>query len=65
MTYVLVKICYKLYCTYVIQGVKKSFDKVTSWPQLISKFLVAPTYTLFATLLLIDLAPFYALGVFV
>ena len=34
------------------------FDKVTSWPQLISKFVVAPTYTLFATLLLIGLAPF-------
>ena len=34
---ILVKIYYKL--TYVIQGVKNIFDKVTSWPQLISKFL--------------------------
>ena len=38
----LVKICYKL--LYVIQGVKNLFDEVTSWPQLISKFLVTPTY---------------------
>ena len=27
---------------YVIQGVKCIFDKVTSWPQLTSKLLVAP-----------------------
>ena len=37
---IVVKICYKL--LYVIQVVKKIFDKLTSWPQLISKFLVAP-----------------------
>ena len=36
---ILVKICYKL--LYVIQGVENSFGKVTSWPQLISEFLVA------------------------
>ena len=37
---IFVKICYKL--LYVIQVVKKIFDKyITSWPQLISKFLVA------------------------
>ena len=36
---ILVKICSELLC--VIQGVKSIFDKVTSWPQLISKFLVA------------------------
>ena len=37
---ILVKICYKLF--YVIQGVENSFrGKVTSWPQLISEFLVA------------------------
>ena len=36
---ILVKICYKLLC--VIQGVENSFGKVTSWPQLISEFLVA------------------------
>ena len=35
---ILMKICYKL-----IQGVKNIFDKVTSWPQLISKLLVTPT----------------------
>ena len=35
---ILVKICYKL--LYVIQGVENSFGKVTSWPQLISEFLV-------------------------
>ena len=34
---ILVKICYKL--LYVIQGVE--IGKVTSWPQLISEFLVA------------------------
>ena len=33
---ILVKICYKL--LYVSQGVKNSFGKVTSWPQLISEF---------------------------
>ena len=33
---ILVKIC-----LYVIQGVENSFGKVTSWPQLISEFLVA------------------------
>ena len=38
---ILVKICYKL--LYVIQGVKNIFDKVTSLPWLISKFLVTPT----------------------
>ena len=37
---ILVKICYKL--LYVIQGVENSFGKVTSWPKLISEFLVAP-----------------------
>ena len=37
---ILVKICYKL--LYVIQGVKKIFDK----PQLISKFLVIHTFTM-------------------
>ena len=37
---ILVKICYKL--LYVIQGIENSFDKVTSWLQLISEFLVAP-----------------------
>ena len=36
---ILVKICYKL--LYVIQLIENSFDKVTSWPQLISEFLVA------------------------
>ena len=39
---ILVKICYKL--LYVIQFnqlVENSFGKVTSWPQLISEFLVA------------------------
>ena len=34
----IVKICYKL--LYVILGVKSIFDKVASWPQLISKLLV-------------------------
>ena len=33
---ILVKICYKL--LYVVEN---SFGKVTSWPQLISEFLVA------------------------
>ena len=36
---ILVKICYKL--LYIIQLVENSFGKVTSWPQLISEFLVA------------------------
>ena len=39
MTKPIVKICYKL--LYVILGVKSIFDEVTSWPQLISKLLVA------------------------
>ena len=38
---ILVKTCYKL--LYVPQGVENSFGKVTSWPQLISEFLVAHT----------------------
>ena len=37
---------------------------LTSWPQLIYKFLIAPTY-LFAMLLLIGLTPLCAQGVFV
>ena len=40
MTKPIVKICYEL--LHVIQGAKSIFDKVTSWPQLISKLLVAP-----------------------
>ena len=36
----IVKICYKL--LYIIQGVKSIFDKVASWPQLMSYLLVAP-----------------------
>ena len=36
---ILVKMCYKI--LYVIQGVVNSFGKVTSWPLLISEFLVA------------------------
>ena len=40
VTKLIVKICYKL--LYVIQGVKSIFDKVTSWPQLMRKLLVAP-----------------------
>ena len=36
---ILVKICYKL--LYVIQGVENIFSEVTSWPPLISKFLVS------------------------
>ena len=39
MTKPIVKICYKL--LYVILGVKSTFDEVTSWPQLITKLLVA------------------------
>ena len=59
---IVVKICYKL--LYVIQVVKKIFDKyVISWPQLISKFLVAHTY-LFAMLLLIGLTLFLHSGCF-
>ena len=58
---ILVKICYKL--LYVIQGVENSFGKVTSWPQLISEFLVAHA-CMFAMLLLIGLALFYTPGVF-
>ena len=54
---ILVKIYYKL--LYVIQGVE---GKVTTWPQLISEFLVAHALI---TLLLIGLAPFYTPGVFV
>ena len=57
---ILVKICYKL--LYVIQGVENSFGKVTSWPQLISEFLVACLLTM---LLLIGLALFYTPGVFI
>ena len=49
---------------YVIQGVENSFGKVTSWPQLISEFLVTHA-CMFAMLLLIALVPFYAPGVFV
>ena len=41
MTKPIVKICYEL--LHVIQGVESIFDKVTSWPQLILKLLVAPT----------------------
>ena len=55
---ILVKICYKL--LYVIQGIENSFDKVTSWPQLIPEFLVAHAYML----LLIGLALFYIPGIF-
>ena len=35
---ILVKIFSKL--LYVIQGIENSFDKVTSWPQMISEYLV-------------------------
>ena len=55
---ILVKTCYKL--LYVIQGVANSFGKVTSWPQLISEFLVA--HALLAMLLLIGLTLFYTPG---
>ena len=41
MTKPIVKICYKLIIV-CHQGVNSIFDKVTSWPQLISKLLVAP-----------------------
>ena len=41
------KLCHIL--LYAIQGVKNIINKVTSWPQLISRFLVAPSY-LFAML---------------
>ena len=47
MTKPIVKICYKL--LHVIQGVKSIFDKVTSWPQLIWKLLVAPACFLAAS----------------
>ena len=53
----IVKICYEL--LHVIQGVESIFDKVTSWPQLISKLLVAPAC------LHVGLALFYTQGVFV
>ena len=43
----IVKICYRL--LHIIQGVKSIFDKVTSWPQLISKLLVAPACSLAAS----------------
>ena len=33
---------YAIKLLYVIQGVKSIFDKVASWPHLISKLLVAP-----------------------
>ena len=43
MTKPIVKMCYKL--LHVIQGVKSILIKrLTSWPQLISKLLVAPAY---------------------
>ena len=57
---ILVKICYKL--LYVIQGVENSFDKVTSWPQLISEFWSHMPVCNVA--LLIGLALFYTPGVF-
>ena len=38
----LVKICYKL--LYVIKEIKRFLISITSWPQLISKFLVTPIY---------------------
>ena len=53
---------YAFYKLNVIQGVENSFGKVTFWPQLISEFLVAHA-CMFAMLLLIGLAPFYAPGV--
>ena len=57
MTKPIVKICYEL--LHVIQGVKSIFDKVTSWPQLISKLLVTPAC------LHVGLTLFYTQGVFV
>ena len=51
---ILPKICYKL--LYVIQ-VRSLKTYLTSWPQLISKFLVAHMYV-FRLLLLIDLTFF-------
>ena len=60
---IFVKICYKL--LYVIQGFENSFGKVTSWPQLISEFLVAhagmPIYNVASD----SLALFYTPGAFV
>ena len=52
MTKPIVKICYEL--LHVIQGVKSIFDKVTSWPQLISPWSHLPA----CMLLLIGLALF-------
>ena len=43
----IVKIYYKP--LHVIQGVKNIFDKVASWPQLISKLLVTPACFLAAS----------------
>ena len=54
MTKPIIRACENVTC--VIQWVKSIFDKVTTWPQLISEFLVAPA--LFAMLLLIGLALF-------
>ena len=54
----IMKICYKL--LYVIQGVKSTFDKVTSWPQLISR-----SHLPACMLLLIGLTLFYTQNVFV
>ena len=61
---ILVKICYgTIVRTYVIQGVKNIiFDKVTSWPQLISKILVTPPCFLIGlTLFVFCLAYYYFL----
>ena len=52
---IFVIICCKL--LYVIQRIENSFGKVTSWPQLISEFLVTHA-CLFAMLLLIGLTFF-------
>ena len=57
---ILVKICYNIVCH---SRSYNYFDKITSWPQLISNILVAPAY--FAMLLLIGPALFYTPGVFV
>ena len=43
LSYVAMCMHYKL--LYVIQGIKGIFDKVTSWPQLISKLLVASAFS--------------------
>ena len=64
---IVVKICmYAVnYVLYVIQVVKKTFDKyVISWPQLISKILVTRTYVCNYSLFLIGLTFFYTQGVF-